>query len=56
MSKADDLKVLEELLELQKEQKIRSARRSFFEYCNLKAPFFYNPNWTFLVEPSSSTW
>ena len=50
MNKADELKVLEELLTLQNEQKIRSARKSFFDYCNVKAPDFYKADRSFLVD------
>lgn len=50
MNRADELKALEELLALQNEQKIRSARKSFFDYCNVKAPDFYKSNRLFLVD------
>ena len=50
MNKADELKALEELLALQNEQKIRSARKSFFDYCNIKAPDFYKSDRLFLVD------
>jgi len=50
MNKADELKALEELLVLQNEQKIRSARKSFFDYCNVKAPDFYKSDRLFLVD------
>ena len=49
MNKADELKALEELLMLQNEQKIRKAKKSFFEYCHLKAPSFYKQDRAFLI-------
>lgn len=50
MNRADELKALEELFTLQNEQKIRNARRSFFDYCNVKAPDFYKTDRLFLVD------
>lgn len=50
INKADELKALEELLELQNEQKIRQARKNFFSYCNVKAPNFYKTDRLFLVD------
>lgn len=49
MNKAEELKALEELLMLQNEQKIRKAKKSFFEYCHLKAPSFYKQDRAFLI-------
>lgn len=49
MNKAEKLKALEELLMLQNEQKIRKAKKSFFEYCHLKAPSFYKKDRAFLI-------
>lgn len=49
MNKTDKLKALEELLMLQNEQKIRKAKKSFFEYCHLKAPSFYKQDRAFLI-------
>lgn len=50
MNRSDKLKALEELLALQNEQKIRCARKSFFEYCHIKAPSFYKKDRAFLVD------
>ena len=50
MNKADELKTLEELLAMQNEQKVRKARKSFFDYCNIKAPDFYKSDRLFLVD------
>lgn len=50
MNKADELKALEELLALQNEKRIREARKSFFAYCNLKAPSFYKKDRAFLID------
>ena len=47
--KAAELILLNELLALQNEKKIRSARNSFYSYCNLKAPSFYKDERAFLV-------
>lgn len=49
MNKAEELKALEELLMLQNEQKIRKGKKSFFEYCHLKAPSFYKKDRAFLI-------
>lgn len=49
MNKVEELKALEELLMLQNEQKIRKAKKSFFEYCHLKAPSFYKQDRAFLI-------
>lgn len=50
MNKAEELKALEELLMLQNELKIRKAKKSFFEYCHLKAPSFYKRDRAFLMD------
>ncbi len=48
-----NLKRYSELLDLQElrnEEKIRAARKCFFNYCNLKAPDFYKDDRKYLVE------
>lgn len=50
MNRSDKLKALEELLALQNERKIRCARKSFFEYCHIKAPSFYKKDRAFLID------
>ena len=47
--RASELILLNELLKLQNEKKIRAARNSFYSYCNLKAPSFYKDERAFLV-------
>jgi len=50
MDRLEYLKALEELQEKKLKLSILKARRSFFSYCNLKAPDFYKPNRKYLVE------
>ncbi|WP_220482840.1 phage terminase large subunit [Fontibacillus panacisegetis] len=50
MNKAEQLKMLEELVLLQNEESVRQARKGFFDYCNVKSPDFYKLDRIFLRE------
>lgn len=49
MNKAEELSALKTLLKYENEKKVRAARRSFFHYCELKAPDFYKSDRPFLI-------
>lgn len=48
MNKRQELELLEEIAALQREKDIRAARKSFYSYCQVKAPDFYKSDRAFL--------